>query len=191
MTTPENNPAPEIAHTEGESELCNACTSKRAQVVSLRWEFRRHHLSEHERLMADWLLDLTLVRGRTWVKIYRLADLGRLSGIETTHVCRALRSLVEMRIVLQEEKVGFREFSINHDVESWKCRFRQSRVQVRESLQVIDAGNGADAKSFDPLAGPEEIERFFRVGGEPVFMPTEMTESVTESVLLTALHPVH
>jgi hypothetical protein len=123
-------------------------TERSGLVVSLRWEFRRHHLSEHERLLADWLLDLTHVAGRDSVKVSRLDDLGGLAGMDRSHVHRGLKSLVEMQIVRAVKLEGAVAYAINTDPANWKCRFRQSRAHIREALQIIQATNGSDTQFF-------------------------------------------
>jgi DNA-binding transcriptional ArsR family regulator len=117
-------------------------------IISMRWELRRHFLNERERLIADWLLDLTMVAGRPAVRVQRLEDIGSLTGMSRGHVSDVLRSLHDMHILHVARKAGWVEYSLNPHSESWKCRYRQSRGGIREAIFRIQAVNGSDTPNY-------------------------------------------
>lgn len=180
----EQSPTPNPAAAAPAKATCEISGSRHNEIVSLRWEFRRHHLSEHERIVADWLLDLTLVKGRTSVKIARLQDLAGITGLDKSHVHRALKSLGEMRIVLADRKDAVMVLSISPAVNDWKCRFRQSRAQILEAMQIVEATNGSDAQFH--ANGTEDLIRFFDVLGGGFLS----VESVADATVLGTLEEI-
>ena len=141
-----------------------------ALSIALRWEFRRHHFSERERLVLDWMLDCSLVCGRGQMVAPTLDAIGQLAHISRGNTHTILEDLKAMRVITCDESSGVKRYAINSHSCEWKCRERLSKPALKIALAEIRAANGLDTEFFTrantpslppPSAKPPPLDAFF------------------------------
>jgi hypothetical protein len=135
--------------------------------LSLRWEFRRHHFSERERLVLDWMLDCSLVCGHDEMLAQTLDSIGELAHISRGNVHTILEDLKGMGVIASAEADGVTRYRINTRSHEWKCRERLKMASLKVAMANIRATNGLDTNFFvranTPTNGqpPPPIESYF------------------------------
>jgi hypothetical protein len=148
--------------------------------LSLRWEFRRHHFSERERLVLDWMLDFSLVCGHDEMLAPTLDSIGELAHISRGNVHTILEDLKGMGVITSAESSGLTRYRINPDSRGWKCRERLKLPALKVALANIRASNGLDTSFFTrantpPPSEPPPLESFFQA------LPVPNSETVSKS----------
>lgn len=140
-----------------------------ARAHFLRAEFRRHFLSERERLVAEAILDVSLVYGLGSVMVPKLEVISDLTGIPRPHVHGTLRSLVEMRILTVSEADGAMRYELNADSDTWKVKVRVARETIRRAMELV----------LELNHGHREAGENFKVLQHTLLKPPTVTDSVT------------
>jgi hypothetical protein len=128
--------------------------------VALRWEFRRHHFSERERLILDWMLDCSLVCGHDEMLAPTLDSIGELAHISRGNVHTILEDLKGMHVITTTESGGITRYRITADRTQWKCRERLAQPALKIALANIRASNGLDTDFFTraQVGGPRNFQ---------------------------------
>jgi hypothetical protein len=115
----------------------------KALVMPLQRELRRHHLSSHEMIVANVLVELSYGRGMPSVRLPKLDTLSDLTGIDRPHVHTALRSMHEMRILILRQKQGIWVYRITPNSEGWKVKPRIPVATIQRAMDVVISYNQA------------------------------------------------
>ena len=156
--------------------------AKRARIV--RREFRRHHLTDRERLMAEVILDLTLGWGRESIAVPDRLAFREITGITESHVSEALNDLHQMRIIRVWKVNGVPNYCIREDPDpegqtpfNWRAKARVPVRTLANSLNRIREFNG-----LPPLPAPLEAIGNFKVNLLAKKISDERPESVRPEV---------
>ena len=118
-------------------------------AIGLRWEFRRHHLTERERLLADWILDFSIVCGREEMGASTLDTLGDLCRMSRGNVHTTIESLRDMGVLTTRHgETGVVYYRINPDSSSWKARERLKLPALKCAMAELRGANGLDTDFF-------------------------------------------
>lgn len=126
-------------------------------------ELRRFNLPERQRLLADWLLELTLGADRETVTIPRLQWLEDLTGLDRAAVSRAIAGLEAARILQVTETEEGRTYRILPDSAMWRERERCPSDRSARGLEAIASFNSlAQLLIWPPERGlPEALAETF------------------------------
>lgn len=151
---------------------------------ALRKELRRHFLSERERLVAEWILETSLLWGKRSVNVPTLETFTDLTGITRPHVHTALRSLVEMRIVETREAAHGMSYWINANPETWKVKIRTPRASIQRAIERLKALNGMDTPAETDTKTIElpRADSNFKNCSDANFLPGLVSDSETVPV---------
>jgi len=145
------------------SQDCEHCTAeandgwrKRANI--LRRELRRHHLSERERHLAEFILDMTFGWARETIVIPQLQCFTDLTGISKSHVSEGIADLHAMRIIRVITEHGKPVYSVREDTDNWKVKPRVSTAAMANSINLVREWN-----DLPPLSAPLEAIANFKV----------------------------
>lgn len=159
----------------------------RALAPWVRAELRRHFLSERERLVAEAIMEVSLVYGLPSVLIPKLEVISDLTGIPRPHVHGTLKSLVEMRILTVSDGEGMPRYELNGDSDTWKVKVRVARATVRRAMDLMcelnhqahQAELGTNVVKGHAALNGESKPNFFRDFSRAIFLPAVVTDSGT------------
>lgn len=177
MTTATVNSRPRLNNGHGEPLSAGEC---RALAPWVRAELRRHFLSERERLVAEAIMEVSLVYGLPSVLIPKLEVISDLTGIPRPHVHGTLKSLVEMRILTVSDGEGMPRYELNGDSDTWKVKVRVARATVRRALDLMcELNHQAHQAELGTNILKGEKPNFFRDFSRAIFLPAVVTDSGT------------
>ena len=162
--------------TEGEGAPASAAAGPginfKAVAERIKREFRRHQLTDRDRLVADALCDISYGLGLGSVKIPKLETLGDLVGLPRQHIYTHLRRLHEMRIITVQPKEGVHLYTLNPNSDAWKVMTRVALTTVLRATETIRELNGVPEGEPAEISTPEDKRQI-------------MLFSVTDSVTVT------
>ena len=112
------------------------------RAARMRRQFRRFHLGDQNRLVADLLLDLTFGWRQESIVIPNLNCFCDLTGIGKPHITETLQELHLMRIIRIVTVKGQPTYSIREDIDRWQCKPRTTEADMRRSVNLIREWNG-------------------------------------------------
>ncbi len=115
----------------------------KASAPLIRHELRRFMLTDRERTLAGTILSLSWEEGIAAVRIPKLEFFENLTGLAANHVSETMHDLVAlMRVVVVEEAVDGKFYSVNPRTETWQAKPRVSRATMLETINIIREVNG-------------------------------------------------